>query len=76
MDDKELRRDISINKQMLNKKEVSSVSLCSGKEQMADCMTKEEYVWEKGVHGKLVEFQGKRNWRKMVLLYYERNMNV
>ena len=40
VDDKKLRRDISIIKQMLSEKEISSVSWCPGKEQLADCMTK------------------------------------
>ena len=40
VEDKKLRRDISIIKQMLNEKEISSVSWCPGKEQLADCMTK------------------------------------
>ena len=40
VDDKKLRRDISIIKQMLSEKEISSVSWCPGKEQLADCMMK------------------------------------
>ena len=40
VEDKKLRRDISIIKQMLNEKDISSVSWCPGKEQLADCMTK------------------------------------
>ena len=60
VDDKKLRRDISINKQMLNKKEVASVSWCPGMEQLADCMTKEEYVREKGgAAASLISFKGK-----------------
>ena len=40
VEDKKLRRDISIIKQMLNEREISSVSWCPGKDQLADCMTK------------------------------------
>jgi transposase InsO family protein len=38
--DKRLRRDISLIKQMLNTKEITGVNWCSGKDQIADCMTK------------------------------------
>ena len=38
--DRRLRRDVGIVKQMLNTKEISSVSWCSGKDQLADGMTK------------------------------------
>ena len=38
--DRRLRRDIAIVKQMLNKKEVTSVEWCPGTEQLADGMTK------------------------------------
>ena len=38
--DRRLRRDVGIIKQMLNKKEVTTVSWCSGKDQLADGMTK------------------------------------
>ena len=40
MQDRRLRRDIAIVKQMLNKKEVTSVEWCQGTEQFADGMTK------------------------------------
>ena len=40
VEDKKLRRDISIIKQMLTEREISSVSWCPGKDQLADCMTK------------------------------------
>ena len=40
VEDKKLRRDIAIIKQMLNEREISSVSWCPGKDQLADCMTK------------------------------------
>ena len=40
VEDKKLRRDVSIIKQMLNRNEVASVSWCPGKEQLADPMTK------------------------------------
>ena len=38
--DKKLRRDVAGIKQLLNEGEVGRVSWCSGKEQLADCMTK------------------------------------
>ena len=38
--DKKLRRDISVVKQMLNTKEITGVTWCKGKDQIADCMTK------------------------------------
>ena len=40
VEDKKLRRDVARIKQMLNTKEIQSVSWCPGKEQLADCMTK------------------------------------
>ena len=40
VEDKKLRRDVARIKQMLNTKEIRSVSWCPGKEQLADCMTK------------------------------------
>ena len=40
VEDKRLRRDVSKIKEMLNTGEVSSVSWCPGKDQLADCMTK------------------------------------
>ena len=40
VEDKKLRRDVARIKQMLNLKEIRSVSWCPGKEQLADCMTK------------------------------------
>ena len=38
--DKRLRRDVSSIKQMLNTKEIGSVTWCGGKDQIADCLTK------------------------------------
>ena len=38
--DRRLRRDVGIIKQMLNTKEITTVSWCSGKDQLADGMTK------------------------------------
>ena len=38
--DKKLRRDVAAIKQMINEGEVTGVSWCSGKDQLADCMTK------------------------------------
>ena len=38
--DKKLRRDVATIKQMMNEGEVASIKWCSGKEQIADCMTK------------------------------------
>ena len=38
--DKRLRRDVAGIKQLLNEGEVERVVWCSGKEQLADCMTK------------------------------------
>ena len=38
--DKRLRRDVSSIKEQLRIGEISSVSWCSGKDQLADCMTK------------------------------------
>ena len=40
VEDKKLRRDVARIKQMLNTKDVHSVSWCPGKEQLADCLTK------------------------------------
>ena len=40
VEDKKLRRDIGMIKQMMNNGEVASVSWCPGKDQLADCMTK------------------------------------
>ena len=40
VEDKKLRQDVARIKQMLNTKEIQSVSWCPGKEQLADCMTK------------------------------------
>ena len=40
VEDKKLRRDVSLDKQMLNEREIASVSWCPGKDQLADCMTK------------------------------------
>ena len=40
VEDKKLRRDVAKIKQMMNLKEIRSVSWCPGKEQLADCMTK------------------------------------
>ena len=40
VEDKKLRRDVARIKQMMNLKEIRSVSWCPGKEQLADCMTK------------------------------------
>ena len=40
LEDKKLRRDVARIKQMLNRKEIRSVSWCPGREQSADCMTK------------------------------------
>ena len=41
VEDKKLRRDVTRIKQMMNLKEIRSVSRCSGKEQLIDCMTKQ-----------------------------------
>ena len=38
--DRRLRRDVGIIKQMLNTREISNVNWCSGKDQLADGMTK------------------------------------
>ena len=38
--DKRLRRDISVIKELLNEKEVTKVSWCEGKDQIADALTK------------------------------------
>ena len=40
LEDKKLRRGVARIKQMLNRKEIRSVSWCPGREQSADCMTK------------------------------------
>ena len=40
VEDKKLRRDVARIKQMLNTKEIRSVTWCPGREQLADCMTK------------------------------------
>ena len=40
VEDKKLRRDVGIIKQLMNNGEVASVSWCPGKDQLADCMTK------------------------------------
>ena len=40
VEDKKLRRDVAMIKQMLNSGEVTSVSWCPGKDQLADPMTK------------------------------------
>ena len=38
--DKKLRRDLAGIKEMMNEGEVTRVTWCAGKEQLADCMTK------------------------------------
>ena len=38
--DKKLRRDVAGIKEMMNEGEVTRVTWCAGKEQLADCMTK------------------------------------
>ena len=37
---RKLRRDIGAIKQLLNQREVTGISWCAGKEQLADCMSK------------------------------------